>query len=115
MNHGNTKAVICWQGDDKYDAPKTMESLKDKVPTLQHIIVIGNSEDKHHSFAKLIEGSDPTPINDPPIASDPCILCFTSGTSADVPEVKQRIHGSLAIGGSFIGVGSEPSISFAKL
>ena len=82
MNHGGTKAVICWQGDDKYNAPQTMLKLKEKVSTLQHIIVIGSSKDSHLNFAELIKNSDTTPIKDQPIASDPCILCFTSGTSA---------------------------------
>jgi acyl-CoA synthetase (AMP-forming)/AMP-acid ligase II len=82
MNHGNTKAVICWQGDEKYDAPQTMEGLKTQVPTLEHIIVVGEPNNGQHNFKTLIETANPSPIKDPPIASDPCILCFTSGTSA---------------------------------
>ncbi|MEE2999450.1 MAG: class I adenylate-forming enzyme family protein [Pseudomonadota bacterium] len=82
MNHGKTKAVICWQGDDKYDAPQTMEELKEEVPTLEHVIVVGKPKEGQHSFKELIEKATLSPIKDPPIASDPCILCFTSGTSA---------------------------------
>jgi len=82
MNHGNTKAIICSQGDNKYDAPQTMEGLKERVPTLEHIIVIGEPQNGQENFKKLIENATSSPIKDPPIASDPCILCFTSGTSA---------------------------------
>ena len=82
MNHGNTKAIICSQGDNKYDAPQTMEGLKERVPTLEHIIVIGEAQNGQEKFEKLIENATSSPIKDPPIASDPCILCFTSGTSA---------------------------------
>ena len=82
MNHGRTKAVICWQGDKKYDAPLTMEGLKTQVPTLEHIIVVGKPNRGQHSLKTLIENAMLAPIKDPPIASDPCILCFTSGTSA---------------------------------
>ena len=32
--------------------------------------------------AAMIDGGSDAPIADPPAASDPCILCFTSGTSA---------------------------------
>ena len=82
MNHGKTKAVICGQSDDKYDAPQTMLELKEKVSTLDHIIIIGDPKVSQLSFTDLIENASPSPITDPPIASDPCILCFTSGTSA---------------------------------
>ena len=82
MNHGKTKAVICGQGDEKYDAPNTMMKLKEKVPSLQHIIVIGEKPSDYYNFNSLIEEANTSPIADPPIASDPCILCFTSGTSA---------------------------------
>ena len=82
MNHGNTKAIICSQGDNKYDAPQTMEGLKERVPTLEHIIVIGEAQNGQEKFEKLIENATSSPIKDPPISSDPCILCFTSGTSA---------------------------------
>jgi cyclohexanecarboxylate-CoA ligase len=82
MNHGNTKAIICSQGDNKYDAPQTMEGLKERVPTLEHIIVIGEPQNEQKNFKKLIENATSSPIKNPPVASDPCILCFTSGTSA---------------------------------
>ena len=82
MNHGKTKAVICGDSDNKYNAPSTMVKLKGIVPTLEHIIVIGEKTSDHYNFSSLIEESNATPIVDPPIASDPCILCFTSGTSA---------------------------------
>ncbi|MCY4310922.1 MAG: AMP-binding protein, partial [Rhodospirillaceae bacterium] len=43
LNHGGARAIICVRSDNKYDAPETMESLKAKVPTLEHIIVAGDA------------------------------------------------------------------------
>lgn len=81
MNHGRAKAVICVEGSSKYDAPATMEGLKKQVPSLEHIIVVGKAGPGHHAFSELM-ASEARPIADPPKANDPCVLCFTSGTSA---------------------------------
>ncbi len=92
MNHGKARAVICTAGDDKYNAPATMEGLKGPVPSLEHVIVIGGEgEAGHHAFETLIGGAEATEIKDPPVAADPCILCFTSGTSAS-PKGVLRTH-----------------------
>lgn len=82
MRHGNVKAVICTEAEARYDAPATMESLKEHVPTLTHVIVIGEAGPGQHSFSEMIDAADAAPIADPPKAGDPCILCFTSGTAA---------------------------------
>ena len=59
MNHGRTKAVICWEGDEKYNAPETMELLKSEVNTLDDVIVIGKENPGQHSFEKLISAASP--------------------------------------------------------
>lgn len=86
MNHGRAGAVVCTAGDDKYDAPGTMEALKSDVPTLEQVIVVGEPASGltpgHHNFYDLIDNTEPRTIADPPTAQDPCVLCFTSGTSA---------------------------------
>jgi len=91
MNHGGAKAVICVAGDDKYDAPATMEGLKAKVPTLEHVIVVGEAGPGQLAYADMVADGSDAPIADPPVASDPCILCFTSGTSA-APKGVVRTH-----------------------
>ncbi len=93
MNHGQARAVICVEGDEKYDAPATMERLKQEVSSLEHVIVIGESGPGHHGFSDMLAASEANPISDPPIPQDPCILCFTSGTSA-APKGVVRTHES---------------------
>ena len=41
LRHGDAKAVICWAGIDGYDAPATMLGLRDRIPSLQTVIVAG--------------------------------------------------------------------------
>ena len=91
MNHGQAKAVICVEGGAKYDAPATMEELKTQIPSLAHVIVVGEAGTGHHSFSELLAGAEAKPIANPPQAEDPCILCFTSGTSA-APKGVVRTH-----------------------
>lgn len=92
LNHGRAKAVICIAGDAKYDAPATMEGLKAQVSTLEHVIVVGGKgEAGHHSFETMVANAEANAISDPPTAGDPCILCFTSGTSAS-PKGVVRTH-----------------------
>lgn len=91
MNHGRATAVICVEGDEKYDAPATMEGLKQQVPSLKHVIIVGQAGPGQHGFHDMLAGADETPIADPPSAQDPCVLCFTSGTSAS-PKGVLRTH-----------------------
>lgn len=91
MNHGRACAVICTAGDEKYDAPATMAGLKARVPTLEHIIVVGGGGNGGLDFDTLIEQAGERPIVDPPAPDDPVILCFTSGTSAS-PKGVVRTH-----------------------
>ena len=91
MNHGKARAVICVAADEKYDAPATMEGLKTQVPSLEHVIVVGPAGTGQHGYDDLIEDASADAIANPPDAADPCILCFTSGTSAS-PKGVVRTH-----------------------
>jgi acyl-CoA synthetase (AMP-forming)/AMP-acid ligase II len=117
MNHGRARAVICTPGGDKYDAPATMEGLKAQVPTLEHVIVIGGTgESGHHSFEALIAGADAGAISDPPVAADPCILCFTSGTSASpkgVVRTYETFNSNLCIYPPTIGLTADDRVMVA--
>ena len=95
LKHGQARAVICGAATEKYDAPATMEGLKASVPSLEHVIVAtGDTAEVgpgRLSLAEMIEGGPERDITDPPVASDPVLLCFTSGTSAQ-PKAVLRNH-----------------------
>jgi cyclohexanecarboxylate-CoA ligase len=86
LNHGGVQAVICHAGLPNYDAASTMLGLKNKVPTLETVIVQGGEAVAGTlAFDDLIAA--PAPIADPPDAADPAVLAFTSGTSASPKAV----------------------------
>jgi cyclohexanecarboxylate-CoA ligase len=76
-------AIICTPPGDKYDAPETMKVLMAQVPTLRSIIIAyGHVPQGCLSMAEMITGASEERPNGNFSASDPCLLCFTSGTSA---------------------------------
>src|SRR5262245_16856146 len=83
LQFAEAAAMICAPPGDKYDAPATMKSLMADVPSLQKVIVAyGNVPAGCLSMAQMIESGSDQPVPGEVSASDPCLLCFTSGTSA---------------------------------
>lgn len=83
LKHASARAVVCGGAADNYDAPAVMLGLRDGVDTLEHVIVAtGDAPDGALSLQALIADGAKTEIPNPPVASDPAILCFTSGTSS---------------------------------
>ncbi|MGI9415398.1 MAG: class I adenylate-forming enzyme family protein, partial [Hyphomicrobiales bacterium] len=96
LNHGKARAVICTQPLPNHDAPATMLALKDRVPTLEHVIVAGGAAvDGTLSLQDMIDGGAERAIADPPGVEDFCCLCFTSGTSA-APKGVMRSYQTFA-------------------
>lgn len=93
LKHGQARAVICGAATDKYDAPATLEALKTKVPSLEHVIVAtGRAGKGRHSLQDMIANGPKRAVADPPVAADPVLLCFTSGTSAAPKAVLRTYH-----------------------
>lgn len=101
LRHGDAKAVICTAPMPNHDAPATMAGLRDKIDTLEHILV--NAEDPPEgmlSLPKMIADGSDAEIADPPRPEDFCLLCFTSGTSA-APKGVMRTHESFTCNGRY--------------
>lgn len=97
LEHANARAVICGGAAENYDAPATMLGLCDEVETLEHVIVAtGEAPGGTLSLASLIDDGAAQEIENPPVASDPAILCFTSGTSAAPKAVVHSYQTMLA-------------------
>ena len=93
LGHGDARAVICNTVMGNYDAPATMLELKRRLPQLEHVIVAdGPAPEGALALAELIESGTDAAITDPPLAADPSILAFTSGTSA---SPKAIVHSHL--------------------
>lgn len=98
LNHGKARAVICEAPSEKYDAPGTMQSLKNDVPTLEHVLVAsgGDVPGGCVSLEDMIDNGPVRALGDPPKSSDPVLLCFTSGTSAAPKAVLRTYDTSLS-------------------
>jgi cyclohexanecarboxylate-CoA ligase len=84
LQFAEAAAVICGPTGEKYDAPATMLGLKRDVPTLKHVIVAYDDSHKDClSMTEMMTAATDSPVPGDYSASDPCLLCFTSGTSAD--------------------------------
>ncbi len=83
LRHADARAVITAAPTAAYDAPATMQGLRRRVPSLEHVIVAtGPAPAGALALHDLIARGSESDIGDPPAAQDPCLLCFTSGTSA---------------------------------
>ena len=97
LRHGSARAVVCPPAGENYDAPATMCELRNRVETLEHVIVAaGDAPDGTLSLDALITEGGTTQIENPPVASDPAILCFTSGTSSAPKAVVHSYQTMLA-------------------
>ena len=95
LRHASARAVVCGPATEGYDAPAAMLGLREQVDTLEHVIVAGpgtGAPEGTLSLAALIEGGGTAPIDNPPVAADPAILCFTSGTSSAPKAVMHAYH-----------------------
>ena len=91
MNHGGVKAVVCWNGMRNYDAPTTMSALRQRVSSLGEIYVLGGDAPPGTvAFDELLAHA-PRAIAKPS-ADAPCLLAFTSGTSAAPKAVVHPFH-----------------------
>lgn len=96
LNHGQAKAVICTGPLPNHDAPATMLALRERVDSLEHVIVAGDEVPAGAlSLNALIAEGSQRDIADPPGPEDFATLCFTSGTSA-APKGVMRDHRTFA-------------------
>ncbi len=95
LRHGHVRAVLCGPATDSHDAPATMLALRDSVATLEHVIVASDSAPPGTLALPQLRGAV-TGIANPPVAADPAILCFTSGTSAAPKAVVHNYHTMLS-------------------
>jgi len=88
------KAVVTAQVA-KYDAPATMRALAEDIPSLLHVIVVGDVRAGEVSFGDLIENNRQGSLPVRPSSDCDAALCFTSGTSA-APKAVLRTQRSFA-------------------
>ena len=97
LRQGNARAILCGPAVEGYNAPSTMLTLRDKLDSLEHVIVAGETApDRTLSLDAMISGGSPSRPQGTVVAADPAILCFTSGTSDAPKAVVHSYHTMLS-------------------
>ncbi len=81
LGHSGARAFICVDSFGDYPTAEVAKAARNKLPALEHVIVHGMAAADTHDLADLL-GSAPVPLGDPPEPDDPCLLMYTSGTTA---------------------------------
>ncbi|MEE2969306.1 MAG: AMP-binding protein [Pseudomonadota bacterium] len=96
LSHSQARAVICLSEAKDYAAAEVILGLKDQLPALEHVIALGAPVGGAESFNDLLAGEENAPLGDPPVASDPFLLLYTSGTTAAPKGVPLSSHNMLS-------------------
>ncbi|MEI2733770.1 MAG: AMP-binding protein [Rhodoblastus sp.] len=101
LHHAESVAFIA-VSDQKGFCPVTEAlALKAELPALKHVISLGRSVAGATDLTALLARSQSQALFDRPVASDPFLLLFTSGTSAGpkaVPSSYERTLGNARLG-----------------
>ena len=116
LGHSGARAFIGLEEMGDFRPTRTALDLRDRIPSLEHVIVIGDAPEGARSFAELTRAV-PHNLEDGPVAADPFLLLYTSGTSArpkGVPLAYQGILGNARLGAPEHGItGSDRILSAA--
>lgn len=97
LAHSRARAVIAPAEVGDFKPAETLVSLKDRLPSLQHVIAIGDAPAGATGYAEVAAGDAPLPDALPaPVAADPFLLLYTSGTTANPKAAPLNYHTMLS-------------------
>ena len=94
LAHSRARAFIGLDAMGDFEPARTVLDLRNRIHSLEHVIVLGDAPDGACSFAAL-SGASPHDLSDGPVAADPFLLLYTSGTSARPKGVPLAYQGTL--------------------
>ena len=100
LSHSRARAFIGLADMGEFSPARTVLDLRERLDALEHVIVIGDAPRGTQAFAG-VAGAPPHDLSDGPVAADPFLLLYTSGTSAGpkgVPLAYQGILGNARLG-----------------
>ncbi|MDX1376974.1 MAG: AMP-binding protein [Burkholderiales bacterium] len=97
LGHSRARAHVCLsKTKDGAPAAEALK-LKSQLPTLEHVIALGETVPGVHGFSELLASHAPLPEDLESAPADPFLLLYTSGTSASpkaVPLSYQNMLGN---------------------
>ena len=100
LGHSKARAFIGLDETGDFKPARTALEMRSRIASLEHVIVLGDAPHGACSFAALSE-APPHDLSDGPVATDPFLLLYTSGTSTrpkGVPLAYQGILGNARLG-----------------
>lgn len=94
LSHNRAVAAICLARTKDWSPAEAYCAMRASIPSLKTVIALGERIDGTLSLADLIENSAPLAerVIPPPVASDPFLLLYTSGTTAAPKAVPHSYH-----------------------
>ena len=102
LDHSGARAFIGLAQTGDFSPARTAL----RIGSLEHVVVLGDAPDGARAFADLTRAA-PHDLSDGPVAADPFLLLYTSGTSAQpkgVPLAYQGILGNARLGAPEHGI-----------
>ncbi len=97
LGHADAKAVVAAVTAGERRPAADFVGLAGSLPDLRHVIAVGGDVPPGAlGFADLLSGGGEQPLPEPPKATDPYIMLFTSGTSASPKSVRTDYRRFLA-------------------
>ena len=96
LGHSNARAVICPSAIGDYSPAAVLVACKEKLPELAHVIAWGEAVDGTVALGDLLAHELPENDIEAPVASDPMVLMYTSGTTANPKAVPHNYHSLLS-------------------
>ena len=100
LAHSGARAFIGLDEIGDFRPAQTALYLRGRIDSLEHVVVLDGAPDGARSFADLA-GATAHNLSDGPVAADPFLLLYTSGTSSrpkGVPLAYQGILGNARLG-----------------
>jgi|TARA_B100001964_G_C14244080_1_gene606538 non-ribosomal peptide synthetase component E (peptide arylation enzyme) len=96
LSHSRARAFICPTDISGYDAAATVLAISERLPALKHVIARGDKVPGCVSFADLASSPPLETEVNIPVGSDPFLLLYTSGTTANPKGVPQSYQTMLS-------------------
>ena len=98
LAHNRAIAVICLAAAKDWNPAAAMLALKPELPDLKLVIALGPRVEGAASLGEMIDAGTPLAADkvEPPVAADPFLLLYTSGTTAAPKGVPHNYHTMLS-------------------
>ena len=100
LGHSGARAFIGLAETGDFSPARAALGLRSRIASLEHVVVLGDAPDGARPFIDLTRVA-PHDLSHGPVAADPFLLLYTSGTSArpkGVPLAYQGILGNARLG-----------------